>query len=80
MNQNLQEILADLTPEEIQAYRDEQYNATAPASWTWSEEDFAWLPPFPPPQDNYPYFWDEENQAWDPASGHPLADAPQQGE
>jgi len=76
MNQNLQEILLGLTPEEIQAYRDVQYNSTAPASWVWSEEDMAWLPPIPVPQDNQPYYWDEENQAWNPASGYPLADAP----
>jgi hypothetical protein len=70
-------IMTDMTPEELQAYRDSQYASTAPASWVWSEEDMAWLPPIPAPQDNQPYFWNEENQAWDPASGYPLADAPQ---
>ena len=69
--------MTDMTPEELQAYRDSQYASTAPASWVWSEEDMAWLPPIPAPQDNQPYFWNEENQAWDPASGYPLADAPQ---
>jgi len=68
--------MTDMTPEELQAYRDAQYASTAPASWIWSEEEMAWLPPIPAPQDNQPYFWNEENQTWDIAPGYPLADAP----
>ena len=56
--------MTDMTPEELQAYRDAQYASTAPASWIWSEEEMAWLPPIPAPQDNQPYFWNEENKKY----------------
>jgi hypothetical protein len=33
-------------------------------SWTFNEELCIFEPPFPPPNDNNHYGWDEEKQAW----------------
>ena len=77
MNQYIKDIIAGLTPEEVQEYRDMNYACEHPSAWVWSEEDLSWMPPFPHPQDGQPYLWNNENQAWDPFPGFPLADAPQ---
>jgi hypothetical protein len=72
--------LTNLSPEEFQEYRDFQYSAIAPPSWVWNEEEVEWQPPFPPPSDNNPYLWDEENKVWELFPGCTLVDAPPQGE
>jgi hypothetical protein len=33
-------------------------------SWNLNEDSCLWEPPIAMPEDNNPYVWDEENQAW----------------
>lgn len=61
----------DLTEEQIQEYRDEQYACSHPESWVWSEEQVSWIAPKPWPQDGLPYLWDEEVMDWIPFPNYP---------
>lgn len=50
---------------------DEQRDAFIPPkdfpSWILNEDTCWWECPIPYPQDGNTYFWNEENQSWDPA-------------
>jgi hypothetical protein len=47
---------------------DEERDAFIPPkpyeSWTLNEETCLWNPPIQRPEEQIPYFWDEENQNW----------------
>jgi hypothetical protein len=59
------------TPEEIKAYRDSVFNGIVTKGWVWDEEKISYVPPFPPPDNKYPYLWNEDTLAWDPFPGYP---------
>jgi hypothetical protein len=59
------------TSEELKQMRDAAFNVTAPKSWVWNEEKMSYVPPFPPPDEEYPYLWNEGTLAWDPFPGYP---------
>lgn len=59
------------TPEEIKAYRDAAFNGIVTKGWVWDEEKISYVPPFPPPDNKYPYLWNEDTLAWDPFPGYP---------
>jgi hypothetical protein len=59
------------TAEELQALRDGAMNCEFPKGWVWDEEKISYVPPFPPPDDKYPYLWNEDTLAWDPFPGYP---------
>jgi hypothetical protein len=61
----------ELQAEELQALRDAAMNCAFPKGWVWDEEKISYVPPFPPPDEKYPYLWNEETLAWDPFPGYP---------
>jgi hypothetical protein len=63
--------IAPPTPEEIKAYRDSVFNGIVTKGWVWDEEKISYVPPFPPPDNKYPYLWNEDTLAWDPFPGYP---------
>ena len=63
--------IAPPTPEEIKAYRDSMFNGIVTKGWVWDEEKISYVPPFPPPDNKYPYLWNEDTLAWDPFPGYP---------
>lgn len=53
-----------MTPtEKAERLRDIRENFPFP-SWTLDEETLNWTPPFPPPDQEKHYFWDEQKQDW----------------
>jgi hypothetical protein len=72
----------ELSPEEIEALRtqmrDDAFNGTITKGWVWNEEAASYIPPFPPPDNKYPYLWNEGTLTWDHFPGYPRDDeAPQ---
>jgi hypothetical protein len=59
------------TPEELKQMRDAAFNGTVTKGWVWNEEKMSYIPPFPPPDEKYPYLWNEDTLAWDPFPGYP---------
>ena len=63
------------TAEEIAQARENAFNAERPASWTWDEAATSYVAPFSPPNDGYPYLWDENTNGqpstWVPFPGYP---------
>ena len=67
-------IEQDITPptaEEIAEMRENAYNAGHPATWIWNEEAVSWVAPVDPPNDGFPYIWDETTNGWVPFPGYP---------
>ncbi len=67
-------IEQDITPptfEEIAEMRENAYNAEHPATWIWNEEAISWVAPVDPPNDGFPYIWDEATTGWIPFPGYP---------
>ena len=62
----------DITEQQI--FRDAMYAATRPSSWVWDESIFSWKAPIDPPNDGYPYLWDEDQLAWIPFPDYPRDD------
>ena len=63
--------IAPPTQEELQQLRDAAFNGTITKGWVWDEEKVSYVPPFPPPDNKYPYLWNEETLLWDPFPGYP---------
>jgi len=59
------------TAEEIAQARENAFNATHPASWTWNEEAVSYVAPVASPTDGYPYLWDEASTTWVPFPDYP---------
>ena len=59
------------TAEEIAHARENAFNATHPASWTWNEEAVSYVAPVAIPTDGYPYLWDEASTTWVPFPDYP---------
>jgi hypothetical protein len=55
---------ASPTPEEVEQYKKEQYDAQHPTSWVWDENMVSWKAPKSHPEDGFPYIWDEEKLEW----------------
>ena len=67
-------IEQDITPptaEEIAEMRENAYNADHPATWLWNEEAVSWVAPVDPPNDGFPYIWDETTNGWIPFPSYP---------
>lgn len=62
---------APLTQEQINQFRETNYNATHPASWVWDETAVSWVAPVPLPNDGFPYLWDEKTLSWTKVPGFP---------
>ena len=60
-----------LTPEELKIMRDNAFNGKITKGWVWNEEQMSYVPPFPPPDNKYPYLWNEETESWDEFPGYP---------
>ena len=61
------------TQEEIAQARENAFNADCPASWIWDEAAVSYVAPFSPPNDGYPYLWDEAS-----TTGVPFPDYPRE--
>lgn len=59
-----------------QQMRDNAFNGVVIKGWVWSEEAISYVPPFPPPDNRYPYLWNEETLTWDEFPGYPRDDTP----
>jgi hypothetical protein len=59
------------TAEEIAEIRENAYNADHPATWIWNEAAVSWVAPVDPPNDGFPYIWDETTNSWIPFPGYP---------
>lgn len=57
--------------EELKKFRDAVFNGNVTKGWIWDEEKISYVPPFPPPDNKYPYLWNEETLMWDPFPGYP---------
>jgi hypothetical protein len=51
--------------------RENAYNAEHPSAWIWNEEAVSWVAPVDPPNDGFPYIWDETTNGWIPFPGYP---------
>ena len=71
---NTEQELPPLTPEEIKQMRDNAFYGTVTKGWVWNEEKMSYVPPFPPPDNIYPYLWNEETENWDPFPDYPRDD------
>jgi hypothetical protein len=60
-----------LTPEELKVFRDNAFNGKITKGWIWNEEKMSYVPPIDPPDNKYPYLWNEETESWDPFPGYP---------
>jgi hypothetical protein len=60
-----------LTAEELKVIRDNAFNGKVTKGWVWNEELMSYVPPFPPPDNKYPYLWNEETESWDEFPGYP---------
>ena len=71
----MEEIEIQLSPEEeaqLRAIqREAAFNGTITKGWVWNEEKISYVPPFPPPDNKYPYLWNEETENWDPFPDYP---------
>ena len=56
---------------QIAEARENAFNATHPASWTWDEELVTYVAPVSIPTDGYPYLWDEATTNWVPFPDYP---------
>jgi hypothetical protein len=76
MEDNIEEV--QLTEEEIAAeraiQRENAFNGTITKGWVWNEEAISYVPPFAPPDNTYPYLWNEETESWDEFPGYPRDD------
>lgn len=70
MDENLEQNIPE-TPEQFKARRDAAFNGTVTKGWVWNEEAVSYVPPFPPPDNIYPYLWNEETLQWDPFPDYP---------
>jgi hypothetical protein len=44
---------------------DGKFRSVAPSPiWIWNEEESAWNPPVPAPQDDQVWWWEEESASW----------------
>jgi hypothetical protein len=59
------------TPEELKILRDAAFNGKVTKGWVWNEEKMSYVPPFGPPDNIYPYLWNEETESWDEFPGYP---------
>jgi hypothetical protein len=76
MEDNIEEV--QLTEEEIAAaraiQRENAFNGTITKGWVWNEEKISYVPPIDPPDNIYPYLWNEETESWYPFPGYPRED------
>lgn len=70
MDENLEQDIPE-TPEQFKARRDAVFNGKVIKGWVWNEKEVSYVPPFPPPDNTYPYLWNEETLQWDPFPGYP---------
>jgi hypothetical protein len=68
---NIETPMSPPTAEELQAFRAAAMDFKFPKGWVWDEEKISYVPPFPPPDDKYPYLWNEDTLAWYPFPGYP---------
>jgi hypothetical protein len=59
------------TPEELKVFRDNAFNGKITKGWIWNEEKMSYVPPINPPDNIYPYLWNEETESWDPFPDYP---------
>jgi len=59
------------TPEQIAEARENAVNADHPASWVWNEELISYISPVAPPDDGFPYLWNEDTTSWIPFPNYP---------
>lgn len=60
-----------MTPEELKVFRDITFNGKITKGWIWNEEKISYVPPIDPPDNIYPYLWNEETESWDPFPDYP---------
>ena len=59
------------TAEQLLELRNNAFNGKVTKGWIWNEEKISYVPPIDPPDDKYPYLWNEETESWDPFPGYP---------
>jgi hypothetical protein len=59
------------TPEQIAQVRENALDAAHPISWVWNEELVSYTPPVSPPDDGFPYLWNEDTTSWIPFPNYP---------
>jgi hypothetical protein len=68
------ELLPPPTEEELAQIVADAKAALYPKGWSWSDDAVSYVAPVSPPDDGYPYLWDEDAQSWIPFPGYPRDD------